>query len=99
MKLDNIPLCKIDQIIQGYVAENWSINSDAPIRKLKRTNENLKKKKKGKYRTDFEALQYEIPVGTPNATNVNESVTESFETEAVNMAIKSMENTFKRTTN
>jgi hypothetical protein len=74
MKLDNIPLCKIDQIFQGYIAENESINSDALIRKLRRTTENLKKKK-GKYRTDFETLQFEIPVGTPNATSVKKSVT------------------------
>lgn len=45
MKHDNIPLCKIEHIFQVYVAENETINSDALIRKLRRTNENLKKRR------------------------------------------------------
>lgn len=94
MKHDNIPLCKIEQIFQVYVAENETINSDALIRKLRRTNENLRKKK-GKYRTEFEELKFEIPVGTTNARDVNKSIMASFETEAANLAIKSMENTLK----
>lgn len=38
MKNDNVPLCKIDKFFKDYIGENESINSDALVRKLRRTN-------------------------------------------------------------
>lgn len=38
MKNDNVPLCKIDTFFKDYIGENESINSDALVRKLRRTN-------------------------------------------------------------
>ena len=40
-------------------------------------------------------MKFEIPVGTTNARDVNRSIMASFQTEAANLAIKSMENTLK----
>lgn len=92
MKNDNVPLCKIDKFFKDYIGENESINSDALVRKLRRTNENLKKKK-GKYRTDFEAAIFEIPVGTVTARGVRKPIMATFESEAVNLTLMSLSNT------
>lgn len=94
MKNDNVPLCKIDKFFKDYIGENESINSDALVRKLRRTNENLKKKK-GKYRTDFEAAIFEIPVGTVTARGVRKPIMATFESEAVNLTLMSLSNTLK----
>lgn len=94
MKNDNVPLCKIDTFFKDYIGENESINSDALVRKLRRTNENLKKNK-GKYRTDFEAAIFEIPVRTVTARGVKKPIMATFESEAVNLTLMSLSNTLK----
>lgn len=94
MKNDNVPLCKIDTFFKDYIGENESINSDALVRKLRRTNENLKKKKV-KYRTDFEAAIFEIPVGTVTARGVKKPIMATFESESVNLTLMSLSNTLK----
>ena len=74
-----------------YIGENESINTDALLRKIRRTKETIAKKR-GKYKTDFEHQNFDIPVSTKvNDKAANISKTVYFENEAVNIAIKSIE--------
>ena len=83
-----------------YIGENESIIADALLRKIRWIQETIAKKR-GKYKTDFEHQNFDIPVITKvkdKAANISKTV--YLENEAVNIAIKSIEKELtKKTSN
>lgn len=92
MKQNNVPVHRLGEFF--HVGEDESINIDALARKLRRTKENIMKKK-GKYRMEYENEIFSIPVQTLTKEKTKLSKFETFESEAANLAIASFQKDLK----
>lgn len=92
VKEKKIPFNRLGEFF--HAGEDESINIDALTRKLRGTKDNLMKKK-GNYRIEYENDFFFIPVQTLSKEETRSSKFETFESEAANLAVFSLQKDFK----